>query len=169
MPKIRKLVLAIMLLAVAILSSSDIISELDDFFSGNVSFLHVLTEGLVLLLSLMIVLQLLWEYKQQYVEQKNLQQQLLETKQQLEVSHILLREGKKHFRKVIDWQFRKWSLTKSEQIIALLLLKGLSFKEIAILRHTQEKTVRHHASAIYSKSGLGGRHALAAWFFEDLL
>ena len=129
----------------------------------------MMSEVIVILLSLVILLQLYLEAQKQRREQINLSQQLQETKKQLEASHILLKEGKKHFRKVIDWQFRKWSLTKSEQVIALLLLKGLSFKEIAKLRHTQEKTVRHHASSIYSKSGLGGRHALAAWFFEDLL
>ena len=50
-----------------------------------------------------------------------------------------------------------------------LLLKGLSIKEIASLRETHEKTVRQHASAIYRKAELPGRHAFAAWFLEDLL
>ena len=50
-----------------------------------------------------------------------------------------------------------------------MLLKGLSLKEIASLRDTREKTVRQQASTIYGKSGLEGRHALAAWFLEDFL
>lgn len=48
-----------------------------------------------------------------------------------------------------------------------MLLKGLSFKEIAVVRDTVEKTVRQQASALYRKSGLSGRHELAAWFIED--
>jgi len=53
--------------------------------------------------------------------------------------------------------------------VALLLLKGLSFEEIASVRDTKEKTVRQQASSIYRKSGLNGRHEFAAWFFEDFL
>jgi DNA-binding CsgD family transcriptional regulator len=51
----------------------------------------------------------------------------------------------------------------------LLLLKGLSFNEISAIRETKEKTVRQQASEIYKKAGVVGRHAFAAWFFEDFL
>ena len=49
------------------------------------------------------------------------------------------------------------------------MLKGLSLKEIAALRSTSERTVREQARAVYRKSGLSGRSALAAFFLEDLL
>lgn len=171
MPKIQKLLLAIMLAAMVVLVSTDIAKEFSELLEegGATSIWHVFIEGIVVILSLVILLQLYRDVIKQQSEKINLSKQLNETKTQLEASHLLLKEGKKHFRKVIDWQFRKWSLTKSEQIVALLLLKGLSFKEIADQRHTQEKTVRHHATSIYSKSELSGRHALAAWFFEDML
>jgi DNA-binding NarL/FixJ family response regulator len=42
-------------------------------------------------------------------------------------------------------------LTGSEIEVGWLLLKGLSLKEIAIVRSTQEKTVRQQASSIDSK------------------
>jgi DNA-binding NarL/FixJ family response regulator len=45
----------------------------------------------------------------------------------------------------------------------------LSFNEIAAVRETKEKTVRQQASEIYRKSGVSGRHAFSAWFFEDFL
>ena len=169
MPKVHKLALAIMLVMAVLLSSTDILGEFSDFLDGDASVWHVLLEVSVILLAVAILVVLYLEAMKQKQEQLELAKQLTETKKQLEASHILLKEGKKHFRKLIEWQFRKWSLTKSEKAIAFLLLKGLSFKEIAELRHTQEKTVRHHASSIYSKSGLSGRHALSAWFFEDLL
>lgn len=169
MSKIQKLLLATMLLAVVVLTSTDIMSELSELLEGKVSIWHVIIDVLVVLLSIGILLQLYYDVRKQKKEKLDLNKQLNKVKQQLEASHILLKEGKKHFRKVIDWQFRQWSLTKSEQVVALLLLKGLSFKEIAEVRHTQEKTVRHHATSIYSKSQLSGRHALAAWFFEDML
>lgn len=69
----------------------------------------------------------------------------------------------------IDDQLERWGLTQSEKEVALLLLKGLSSKEIAGVRGVAEKTVRHQALAIYRKSGLGGRAELAAFFLEDLL
>ncbi len=169
MPNNQKLLLAVMLVVAVAFSSTDIVGELSEFLEGKTSLSHILLELIVVFLSLAILFQLYIDAKKQRQEKLSLNKQLIETKKQLEASHLLLKEGKKHFRKVIDWQFRRWSLTKSEQKVALLLLKGLSFKEIAEIRNTQEKTVRHHATSIYSKSKLSGRHALAAWFFEDLL
>lgn len=69
----------------------------------------------------------------------------------------------------IDAQFTRWSLTDAEREVALLLLKGLSSKEIASVRASSERTVREHARSIYSKAGLTGRAALSAFFLEDLL
>jgi hypothetical protein len=42
----------------------------------------------------------------------------------------------------IEAQFTRWSLTEAEREVALLLLKGLSLKEIAAVRATNERTVR---------------------------
>jgi len=70
---------------------------------------------------------------------------------------------------VMKEQFSQWSLTPSESEVALLLIKGLSMKEIALARHVKEKTVRSQATNIYSKSGYAGRHELAAHFIEDLM
>lgn len=69
----------------------------------------------------------------------------------------------------IDKQMQDWEFTPSEKEVALLLLKGLSFKEISTLRDTTEKTVRHHAQKIYEKSNLAGRAELSAFFLEDIL
>lgn len=69
----------------------------------------------------------------------------------------------------IDRQFERWQLTPSEREVGLLLLKGLSHKEVAGIRSTSEQTVRSQALALYRKAGLRGRHDLAAFFLEDLL
>jgi DNA-binding CsgD family transcriptional regulator len=69
----------------------------------------------------------------------------------------------------IDGQFSRWNLTDAEREVALLLLKGLSLKEIATIRTTAERTIRAQARAVYSKAGLTGRAALSAFFLEDLL
>ena len=69
----------------------------------------------------------------------------------------------------IDAQFDRWGLSSAEREIALLLLKGLSHKEIAVVRQTSEKTVRQQSLAVYRKAGLSGRAELSAFFLEDLL
>lgn len=69
----------------------------------------------------------------------------------------------------IQGQLLEWGLTAAEREVALLLLKGLSFKEIAEIRSTSEKTTRQQALMIYQKSKLPGRAELSAFFFEDLL
>jgi len=69
----------------------------------------------------------------------------------------------------IDRQFQRWNLTDAEREVGLLLLKGLSHREVAAARQTSEKTVRQQALALYRKGGLSGRTGLAAFFLEDLL
>lgn len=69
----------------------------------------------------------------------------------------------------IDAQFDRWGLTPAEREVALLMLKGLSHKEIASIRDASESTVRQQARAIYGKANLTGRAALSAFFLEDLL
>lgn len=69
----------------------------------------------------------------------------------------------------IDHQLGRWELTEAEREVALLLIKGLSTREIAGLRSTREATVRQQAQGVYRKAGLQGRAELAAFFLEDLL
>lgn len=69
----------------------------------------------------------------------------------------------------VDRQFEAWELSGAEREVALLLLKGLSFKEIASVRDTSERTGREQARAVYKKAGVAGRAELSAWFIEDLL
>jgi DNA-binding CsgD family transcriptional regulator len=70
---------------------------------------------------------------------------------------------------VMRRQFESWQLSPSESEIALLMIKGLSMREIAQARDVKEKTVRQQATNIYAKSGYAGRHELAAHFIEDLM
>lgn len=69
----------------------------------------------------------------------------------------------------IDEEFTNWGLSHAEREVALLLLKGLSNHEIADIRQSAEKTVRHQSTAVYKKAGLKGRGELQAYFLEDLL
>lgn len=69
---------------------------------------------------------------------------------------------------ILSQQFKLWGLTESEKDVALLLIKGLSMKDIANTRGTSEATVRQQSSAVYNKSSLENRNQLSSYFLEDL-
>ena len=69
----------------------------------------------------------------------------------------------------LDQQFDRWRLSPAEKEVALLLLKGLSHKDIAEVRSVTAATARQQARSVYKKAGLSGRHDLAAFFLEDLM
>lgn len=69
----------------------------------------------------------------------------------------------------IDRQFDLWQLSAAEREVGLLLLKGLSLRDVAQARGTSERTVRQQANALYRKANLAGRAELSAFFLEDLL
>jgi DNA-binding CsgD family transcriptional regulator len=69
----------------------------------------------------------------------------------------------------LDERFDRWGLTDAEREIAIPILKGLSYKEIASARGTTERTVRHQALAVFRKAGVSGRAEMAAFFLEELL
>lgn len=73
------------------------------------------------------------------------------------------------FSEYVGARLAGWGLSRSEQEIAWLTLKGYSFTEIASLRSVQEKTVRQQAASIYAKSGCRNRNEFVAHFIEDLL
>ncbi len=72
-------------------------------------------------------------------------------------------------RALVDLHFARWKLTAAEREVAILVLKGLSYKEVAESRATSEHTVRNQAYAIYRKAGLGSRTEMAAFFLEQML
>ncbi|MGD8317667.1 MAG: hypothetical protein PVH76_07960, partial [Myxococcales bacterium] len=49
----------------------------------------------------------------------------------------------------LDQQFDRWRLSPAEKEVALLLLKGLSHKDIAEVRSVTEATARQQARAVY--------------------
>lgn len=72
-------------------------------------------------------------------------------------------------REEMEKQFQTWGMTSAEREIGLLILKGLSHKEVANLRTTSEATVRQQAQSIYRKADLPGKTAFTAYFLEDLV
>lgn len=129
---------------------------------------HILKESLIVLIAAAFIVWIWREQRQQSRELLAVKQELAQRHQFERMSQEVL-NMRRQLREVVDGQFREWRLTDSEQAVGWLLLKGLSLKEIAVIRETLEKTVRQQASSIYKKAGLSGRHAFSAWFIEDLL
>jgi DNA-binding CsgD family transcriptional regulator len=161
----ERFVVTLSLAAVAGLTLADV---LGDWRGGN-STLHV---GVELLVAAGAVLVIGWLWGRYY----RVRRRLVEVRRSLEGAHAeatLWRErhGKllRGLSSAIDQQLDAWDLTPAEKEVAFLLLKGLSFKEVAPVRGTSERTVRQQALAVYAKSGLAGRAELAAFFLEDLL
>lgn len=80
-----------------------------------------------------------------------------------------LRAASGAFQELLQEHFERWSLTRSEQDVAWLAIKGCSIAEIARLRQTKEGTVKAQCNAIYSKAGVTGRPQLLSLFIDELL
>lgn len=113
-----------------------------------------------------IILYEFWYQKQQL---EKLRGQLNKARGKLAAFDSKSQEIASQYRSIMQKQFDSWSLTASEQDVVIGILKGLSFREIAQLRETREKTVRQQASSVYRKAKVAGRNELTAWFFEDML
>ena len=161
-------VLLIAFVLIGILAAIDLIADVGE----GTRLLHVLVKGAVVLIvltgAIMVVRHLLHETKEARNEAEDLGRRLegsrMEAIQWREEAQSLLRG----LGVEIDRQFGKWNLTSAEKEVALFLLKGLSHKEIAQIRHVSEATTRQQARTIYRKAGVAGRHDLAAFFLEDL-
>ena len=73
------------------------------------------------------------------------------------------------FAQVVEALFDEWELTPAEKDVAIFLIKGMSFPEIAVIRNAKLGTVKAQSNAIYRKANVKGRHELLALFLDDLL
>ena len=146
-------------------AGEDIVSE---FATGETVLEMADDIALFLLSALIIVLFGVDHFRQQH-DLKDLSRQLENTRGQLSLIDAKSQKIASEYREVMQKQLDVWNLTASEQEVVFALLKGLSFREVAELRETREKTVRQQATSVYKKAGVAGRHELAAWFLEDML
>lgn len=138
----------------------------------EMTLVEVLLEAIqptLIVLTITIALYLLGRTKRQHQEQLSLLSDIEVARAEGTQWRTDMRELLKGLSSAIDAQFDRWQLTSAEREVALLLLKGLSHREIAALRDTSERTIRQQSQAIYAKSSLSGRAALSAFFLEDLL
>jgi DNA-binding NarL/FixJ family response regulator len=148
----KNLLPVIILILATVFFAYDIIADLLD---GDEALFHIIIESVVFLAISMALFRELHRLK---LVKAELSEERVRTAR---LSGELL--------DVMQNQFVKWGLSRSESDIALLLIKGLSMKEIAEARQVKEKTIRQQATNVYSKSGCAGRHELVAYFIEDLM
>lgn len=157
--------IALLLAAIVALKFVDVTADM----GLDLPLMHIAQEWALLVLSAFGCVYLIAEIRRRTKAMQTLDESLILSDAKLATLSTQLRDARHAYSSTIREQFLAWSLTRSEQEIALLLLKGLSSQEIAVVRETREKTVRQQASNIYGKAGLEGRHALAAWFLEDFV
>ena len=122
---------------------SDMLGELPDFLVNSpISEMEDFAELMLFFASFLALIYLYSHQRKEKLQMQRLQQHLQQTQQSLDKVNLRLKQAGLAYHEAIKAQFLDWQLTKSEQEVALLLLKGLSFKEIAAVRQTQEKTVR---------------------------
>lgn len=157
---------------VTLLAISDVVIDL----SAGTSVAHVAWESTIVLsgaAGLILLLRKLRELRRAELEAEqradDLAKALDEKSVEAERWRREAREILDGLSQAIDLQFARWHLTPAEREVALLLLKGMSHKEVASLRHVGVATARQQAQSVYRKAGLSGRADLAAFFLEDLL
>ena len=158
-------VAAVLFVAIAGLIGVDIIA---DYHSGTEAG-HLLTEAAVMLAAFAGAAMLWRQLRSVRQEANRLSVDLAVARQEAERFRNEAHDALRGLGEAIDRQFIRWQLSPAEPEVGLLLLKGLSHKEVAAARSTSETTIRQQALAIYRKSGLHNRAELSAFFLEDLL
>jgi DNA-binding NarL/FixJ family response regulator len=161
----KETIITLILGFIMLLNIADVITDI----GLGVPTWHIVEESVIALAAGLTAAYLIYDMRSRTREFDQLTQTLSKADQQIANITQEMRSARKQYSEVIHQQFDAWQLTLSEQQVVMLMLKGLSFKEIAAVRDTREKTVRQQASTIYGKSGVDGRHAFAGWFLEDFL
>jgi DNA-binding CsgD family transcriptional regulator len=158
--------------AVALLAALDLASDL----SEGTTVGHVVAEGGVFVVGFLGATVMARRLRSLVRSERAARDEALALAERLKVTEAEAARWREEARDLLnglgaalDRQFERWALSPAEKEVALLLLKGLSHKEIAEIRSVTEATARQQARAVYKKAGLSGRNDLAAFFLEDLL
>jgi DNA-binding CsgD family transcriptional regulator len=138
-------------------------------YAKGVTWFHIGAELAVLLIAAITSAQLLRLMFRERATMGQLKSDLATAREESQHWRRQSRELVAGLGAAITEQFQAWQLSEAEREIGLLLLKGLSLREIAEMRQTSERTVREQARSLYRKSGMNGRASLSAYFLEDLL
>lgn len=158
-------IIALLLAVIMVLNFFDVLTDI----SLGVPTWHIVEESMIVLASALGFIFLVIEINRRTKHINHLKDELSKSDTQLKNISEEMKLARTQYSELIYQQFNEWKLTKSEKEVAMLLLKGLSFREISGVRETKEKTVRQQASSIYDKANIEGRHEFSAWFLEDFL
>lgn len=150
--------------AIALFVGVDVIQD----YRAGVALSHILLEGVILSLALAGVAVVWSQLARSRRRAAVLSTDLEAARRDAARFQEEARDALRGLGDAIDRQFERWSLTPAEAEVGMLLLKGLSHKEIAEVRSTSETTIRQQALSLYRKSGLRNRAELSAFFLEDL-
>jgi DNA-binding NarL/FixJ family response regulator len=150
---------------IAVLVGTDILAD----YRAGTRPQHVLAEAIVMAIALAGAVVLWLQSRQAQLRAQRLAVDLESARQEAKHFRAEARDALRGLGEAIDRQFTRWELSPAEREVGLLLLKGLSHKQIAALRSTSETTIRQQALALYRKSGLRSRAELSAFFLEDIL
>lgn len=164
-PLERPLLGSLYFLLVTLFMGFDLWADLSD----GEGALHLGIEFVIAGLSLAGLLALLQELTRRRTVSRTLRADLASARADATRWRVEAQELMRGLGQAIDGQFSAWELTPAERDVGLLLLKGLTHKEIADARSTSERTVRQQGREVYRKAGVSGRAELSAWFLEDLL
>jgi DNA-binding NarL/FixJ family response regulator len=132
---------------IGLLISLEILEEPD---LTLVEILFEMIEPTLIVVTAAGVVYLMQRTKRQHEEQLSLLRDLEVARTEGAKWRSDMREVLKGLGDAIDGQFDRWGLTPAEREVALLMLKGLSHKEIAAVRQSSERTVREQARSIYA-------------------
>ena len=88
---------------------------------------------------------------------------------EIKTSHQELEVLKGGLTREIEKQFNSWQLTPSEKEVAWLILKGISYSDIAKVKDISKRTVDQHSGSIFKKSNSSNRHEFVSGFIEEIL
>jgi DNA-binding CsgD family transcriptional regulator len=131
--------------------------------------LHLLGEALALGVALLGVFGTARELRRAQRTARSLHRDLEAAEADLARSRADAQGLLRGLRFAIDRQFHEWRLSSGEREVALLILKGLSYQEIADALRTSHRTVVTRARTIHRKAALTGGAEMASFLLDDLL
>lgn len=134
---------------------------------------HIAQEAMLLVLTVIGAMYLSYDLIRRSREVKALAKRLEHADKKIDNMSTQMRSARQEYSQAVSQQFETWGFTKSEQQVAFLLLKGLSFKEIAEVRQTKEKPSdnRHRPFTVKRQSMDAILFALGLWkiLFKNII
>lgn len=122
-------------------------------------------ESLIAVSSILLVLVLYRQWKEESLENELAQ----DTIHDLKRTNRILKDPEKGFWKEAKEQMEEWKLTEAEMEIAAMLLRGFSQKQIAAVRKKSLRTIENQTASIYEKSSMRGKLEFISYFLTPLL